>query len=120
MNDGAAAAAPICCYGRFMKFGKVILTSALLLFSGCSRNSTPRVDRPRLTPNVELHDVTFRSASLEREITYRVILPKSLPSKEKLPLVYLLHGGGGDFRGWSNDSDIAGFAEKGFILVMPE
>jgi S-formylglutathione hydrolase FrmB len=49
-----------------------------------------------------------------------VILPSSLSSGEKLPVVYLLHGGGGDFREWSNDSDVAGFAREGLILVMPE
>jgi S-formylglutathione hydrolase FrmB len=34
--------------------------------------------------------------------------------------VYLLHGAGGGFRDWSNYSDVAQFAERGFILVMPE
>jgi len=67
-----------------------------------------------------LQDVRFRSVSLEREITYRVILPKAILHGQKLPVVYLLHGGGGDFREWSNDSDVAGFAEDGLILIMPE
>jgi len=67
-----------------------------------------------------MQDVTFRSVSLEREMPYRVILPKAISSGKKLPIVYLLHGGGGDFREWSNDSDVAGFAENGLILVMPE
>jgi S-formylglutathione hydrolase FrmB len=34
--------------------------------------------------------------------------------------MYLLHGGGGGYRDWSNYSDVAQFAEHGFILVMPE
>lgn len=67
-----------------------------------------------------MQDVTFRSVSLERDMPYRVILPKAGPNGQKLPVVYLLHGGGGDFREWSNDSDVAAFAEKGLILVMPE
>jgi S-formylglutathione hydrolase FrmB len=37
-----------------------------------------------------------------------------------LPVVYLLHGGGEGFRDWSNDSDVAQFAEQGLILIMPE
>jgi S-formylglutathione hydrolase FrmB len=37
-----------------------------------------------------------------------------------LPVVYLLHGGGGGFRDWSNYSDVGHFAESGLILVMPE
>ena len=51
---------------------------------------------------------------------YRVILPSRISSGEKLPVVYLLHGGGGGFRDWSNFSDVARFAEQGWTLVMPE
>ena len=67
-----------------------------------------------------MQDVTFHSASLQREMPYRVILPASLPPNEKVPVVYLLHGGGGGFRDWSNYCDVARFAEQGLILVMPE
>jgi S-formylglutathione hydrolase FrmB len=67
-----------------------------------------------------MQDVTFHSASLQREMPYRVILPASIPAKQKLPVVYLLHGGGGGYRDWSNYSDVARFAEQGMIMVMPE
>jgi putative tributyrin esterase len=67
-----------------------------------------------------MRDVVFHSVSLEREISYRVVLPATVLGTRKLPVVYLLHGGGGDFHEWSNDSDVARFAEKGLILVMPE
>jgi putative tributyrin esterase len=103
-----------------MTFTKIIVASTLLFLSGCNRERTPGPDHPRLTPRVTMQDVTFRSASLEREITYRVVLPKSFSTGERLPVVYLLHGGGGDFREWSNDSDVGAFAEKQLILVMPE
>jgi putative tributyrin esterase len=67
-----------------------------------------------------MRDVTFRSAALNRETQYRVILPASITANEKFPVVYLLHSGGGGFRDWSNYSDVAQFAERGLILVMPE
>ena len=67
-----------------------------------------------------LRDVVFHSAALNREMQYRAILPATLASGEKLQTVYLLHGGGGGFRDWSNYSDVARFAESGMILVMPE
>ena len=51
---------------------------------------------------------------------YRVVLPANIPPGTKLPVVYLLHGSGGDFREWTNDSDVARFAENNLILVMPE
>ncbi len=50
---------------------------------------------------------------------YRVIMPSAAPGR-KLPVVYLLHGGGGGFRDWSNYSNVARFTETGLILVMPE
>jgi putative tributyrin esterase len=62
----------------------------------------------------------FQSASLGREVTYRVILPSDLPPSQKLPAVYLLHGADGTFRDWSNYSDVAHFAAQGVILVMPD
>jgi len=51
---------------------------------------------------------------------YRVFLPANLPSTGRFPAVYLLHGGGSNFRSWSNDSDVSRYALKGLILVMPD
>ena len=95
---------------------------ALIAFSsGCKKQQNQtEPDHPRLTPNVSMQDVRFHSAALDREMPYRVVLPARISSDEKLPVVYLLHGGGGGFRDWTNYSDIARFAERGLILVMPE
>lgn len=98
-----------------------LIVCALLIFAvACHEKAAPPPDRPRLTPNVRMQDVTFHSVSLQRDMPYRVILPADMPPNKKLPVVYLLHGGGGGFRDWSNYSDIARFAEDGLILVMPE
>jgi len=78
----------------------------------------PAADAPRLTSRVTLQDVSFRSAALGRDISYRVIQP--VGASKPLPVVYLLHGGGGGYRDWSNYSDVARYAESGLILVMPE
>jgi putative tributyrin esterase len=67
-----------------------------------------------------MKDVTFYSTALNREMPYRVFLPAKLVPGKKLPVVYLLHGGGGNFRDWSNHSDVARYAADGLILVMPE
>ena len=50
---------------------------------------------------------------------YRVLLPARVEEGVKLPVVYLLHGGNGSFRDWSNNSQVSRFAEN-LILVMPE
>ncbi len=65
-------------------------------------------------------DVTFRSAALGRDMPYRIVMPSSIGAGQKLPVVYLLHGGGGGYRDWTNYSDVAKYAESGLILVMPE
>lgn len=101
--------------------GWPLLVSMLILSAGCTRREpTEEPDHPRLTPKVILRDITFRSAALNRDMPYRVIMPANLAPERKLPVVYLLHGGGGGFRDWSNYSDVAHFAESGLLLVMPE
>jgi S-formylglutathione hydrolase FrmB len=77
-------------------------------------------DSPQLTPKVTMRDVTFQSAALQRDMPYRVVMPASSDAHKKLRTVYLLHGGGGGFRDWTNYSDVAKYAENGLILVMPE
>lgn len=91
-----------------------------LIVPACHKKTSTPPDHPRLTPGVTLRDVTFVSASLGREMEYRVILPATIPANRTLPAVYLLHGSGGSFRDWSNYSDVAHFAADGLILVMPE
>ena len=71
-----------------------------------------------------MRDVTFFSPALNRNMPYRVYLPAKLVPGQKLPVVYLLHGGNGGFRDWSNYSDVVQYAAPdnsgGLILVMPE
>jgi S-formylglutathione hydrolase FrmB len=73
-----------------------------------------------MATGVTMQDCTFRSKALGRKMPYRVYLPADLAAGQKLPVVYLLHGGGSDFRAWSNNSDVSEYARKGLILVMPE
>jgi putative tributyrin esterase len=98
----------------------VCFALVVLLAAGCNKKQQPQPDHPRLTPKVTVRDVVFHSAALNRDMPYRVVLPASVAAGQELPVVYLLHGGGGDFREWSNDSDVAQFAERELILVMPE
>jgi len=102
-------------------WGAACVVLALWL-CGCRQDEELRVnvDRPRLSPGVLMQDVHFQSAALEREMPYRVFLPEHIAAGKKLPVVYLLHGRGGDFRDWSNSSDVSKYALQGLILVMPE
>lgn len=105
--------------GRFFRFFIACFCAVSLLVTACNKKQEPQPDRPRLTPNVTMRDVTFRSASLNRDMQYRVVLPASIAAGARLPVVYLLHGFPGNCRDWSNYTDAAKFAERGVIIVMP-
>jgi putative tributyrin esterase len=100
----------------------VLFLLMLVLCQACGQKSkeAEAADHPQLTDGVVMQDIRFRSQALGREMVYRVILPKSIPASAKLPVLYLLHGGGGGYRDWSNYSDVSRYAEHGWMLVMPE
>jgi S-formylglutathione hydrolase FrmB len=97
----------------------VLAIAGLLFFHS---NPAPKLppDHPRIADGVAVKDVTFFSAALQRQMPYRVVLPEKLVPGQKLPVVYLLHGGNGSFHDWSNCSDVSRYAAQGLILVMPE
>ena len=96
------------------------MAAAMLLFTGGCR-SAKRVDLPvRMPEGVVWRDRTFRSAALGRDVTYRVIEPRSFGLGQRARVVYLLHGNGQSYREWSERSSIASLATEGFVFVMPE
>jgi putative tributyrin esterase len=97
-----------------------LLCAVVSILGACHKESQQPSDSPQLTPKVAMRDVTFHSKALQRDMTYRVVMPSDLASTKKLRTVYLLHGGGGGFRDWTNYSDVAKYAERGLILVVPE
>ena len=90
------------------------------LVAGCHAPTPVLLDHPRMAAGVQMQDVSFYSAALGRQMTYRVFLPAAPAAGKKLDSIYLLHGNGGGYREWSNDSDVAGYAARGAVLVMPE
>src|SRR5260370_37055850 len=98
----------------------VVLCFVVLLSLAACNKKKAEPDHPRLTPKVVMRDITFHSAALNRDMQYRVILPASIARGEKLPVIYLLHGGGGGFHAWSNYSDVARYAQHNAILVLAE
>jgi len=107
-------------FRRLHLFSSLILLFCLSLLSCGKKEGPPPPDRPRLTSGVKMIDVTFHSTALNRDMPYRAIIPATIAANQKLPVLYLLHGGGGGFRDWSNYSDVARYAERGLILIMPE
>ncbi len=95
-----------------------IAIAALAMLAGCHRDQLAVMDRPRSFPGIVNEDVTFYSSALDRNMTYRVYLPRDVSAGTRLPTVYLLHGCGTGFRDWSNYSDVGAYAANGLILVM--
>ena len=96
-----------------------ILCFTFVFLIGCSKIE-PKRDRPRVTSGVAMRDEVFHSAALNRVMQYRVLLPAFVADGQHLPVAYLLHGAGEDFRDWSNYSDVAQHAKDGWVLVMPQ
>ncbi len=67
-------------------------------------------------------DVTFRSASLNRDMPYRIYLPqKYAQPTSRFPVLYLLHGFYGNFRDWDTQSHLRQYAQNlDLIIVMPD
>jgi len=101
-----------------MKLSVAILASCVAIV-GCKHASLPP-DAPRITPQVRVINSTIASETLSRSMHLRVIVPVVIPKNGSLPVIYLLHGAGTDYRDWTNNSNIADFAAKGFVLVFPD
>jgi putative tributyrin esterase len=93
---------------------------ALALSTGCRKKEAERIDS--VVPGIKtgVYDVVFRSASLGRQMKYRIVLPTGTAQTKALPIVYFLHGVGGDFRDWSTYSDVERLAEGKLVLIMPQ
>src|SRR4051794_17697494 len=88
-----------------MRLAKLTSAFIILFAVACHDKQVPiPPDHPRLTANVTSKDIIFHSTSLDHAITYRVIMPAKTSPGQKLAVVYLLHGGGGSYRDWSNYS----------------
>ncbi|HEY6373120.1 MAG TPA: hypothetical protein VIX37_21270 [Candidatus Sulfotelmatobacter sp.] len=69
------------------RFATVLFATFLLLSTGCRKKEAAQQDHPRLTPNVILRDITFRSTALQRDLKYRVVIPASVAPGHQLPVV---------------------------------
>lgn len=66
-------------------------------------------------------DAVFHSASLEREMHYRVLVPRSYENGGRFPVLYLLHGIYGDYKNWDTRTGLENYAKDlNVIIVMPD
>ena len=78
----------------------------------------------RRTNTVRVETVWLQSRVTGRLLPYNVILPRgySLPvHRERYPVLYLLHGHGGDYSSWIANTKLTDYMnERNLIIVMPE
>ena len=89
--------------------------SLLVLCSCCLHIDQARAERLPVAP------VTFYSESVARELVFNLILPAGYEnSGKRYPVLYMLHGRGGDLEYWPA-MGVAGFvSELDLIVVMPD
>ncbi|MQA64211.1 MAG: hypothetical protein GEU86_22775 [Actinophytocola sp.] len=67
-----------------------------------------------------LVELTFQTAALREPTHIRVLLPSKYDPGKRYPVLYLLHGGGGDHRDWTDKGEAAvATANLPLIVVMP-
>ncbi len=98
---------------------KILRHIALLLLALASALAAmAAVPRP-----VETEGLTLRSDLLGRDVRYSVIVPQGAEG-ERFPVLYLLHGIGGDCSSWLEYTDVASMIQRGevgpMVVVMPD
>ena len=75
-----------------------------------------------IASEARMQDRVFQSESLGRQMHYRILLPNGyFESDRYYPVLYLLHGWGGDYQNWSTLTNVAEYAEHlPIIIVMPD
>src|ERR1700733_2508440 len=68
-----------------------------------------------------VRDCVFRSASLERDMHYRVLFPQNYENGRRFPVLYLLHGAYGDYLNWDSRTGLEKYArDLRLLIVMPD
>jgi putative tributyrin esterase len=74
---------------------------------------------PAVAEQKRVQDVKFQSKSLQREMTYRVMLPKDyFKSENRYPILYLLHGLTGHYKSWETHVDWASYLDRYRLIVV--
>ena len=73
------------------------------------------------SPRAWTKDFTFHSASLERDMRYRVLFPRDYDQGGRFPVLYLLHGLYGNYLDWDTRTGLENYARHlRILIVMPD
>jgi putative tributyrin esterase len=66
-------------------------------------------------------DQLFHSPSLQRDMHYRILLPRDYGKSGRFPVLYLLHGLFGDYQNWDTRTQLEDYARNiPLLVVMPD
>jgi len=86
-----------------------------------TRSASPSATVPAASPapapqpesNKRVQDIKFFSKALQREMQYRVVLPKDyFTTESRYPVLYLLHGLTGHYRSFEAHSNLTRYLER--------
>ncbi len=70
---------------------------------------------------VAVKDPIFYSSSLQRNMHYRVIIPRDYATGGRVPVLYLLHGLYGDYQNWDTRTGLENYVQNfHWLIVMPD
>jgi S-formylglutathione hydrolase FrmB len=95
----------------------LLVCSALLSF--VANAQMPNASALAVVEMKRVQDVKFQSKSLQREMTYRVILPKDyFKGENRYPILYLLHGLTGHYKSWETHVDWVSYLDRYRLIVV--
>jgi S-formylglutathione hydrolase FrmB len=104
----------------------MLTTAVLCLAAACSAAPNPeQSSKPATAPAAQpentrrVQDVRFFSKALQREMPYRVVLPKDYFTTEaRYPVLYLVHGYTGHYRSFEAHSNLTRDLERYQLIVV--
>src|SRR5690348_5709119 len=92
-----------------------------------TRSASPSAAAPAASPtpapqpesHKRVQDVKFFSKALQREMQYRVVLPKDyFTTENRYPVLYLLHGLTGHYRSFEAHSNLTRYLERYQLIAV--
>jgi putative tributyrin esterase len=101
-----------------------IATSSLLILLSCGsgfcQNAAAK-PKTAISHRAFVKDAVFRSASMQRDMRYRLLLPHDYDKGGRFAVLYLLHGLYGDYKNWDTRTGLENYARNlHLLIVMPD
>jgi putative tributyrin esterase len=97
----------------------LLLSFAPVLAQNAQKKTTTIA--PAQSRKATVQDFVFHSASMGRDMRYRVLFPADYENGGRFPVLYLLHGIYGDYLNWDTRTGLENYARNlRLLIVMPD